>query len=170
MPANVVAYKWALEVGKAGNLHTHTFVCLSRSWRLSGLRKKYIGVDVKLVTAGTEATVIDYIGSTDKEVTKGCSVLAVSCFGNLDATQGFRNDMTATDAVLWQVKDAIDAGATTHDLYNTFFPYLVKYGKGLLAYKHLRNSNGARPDAPSFIRAESLGSPQAGVLQDENSA
>jgi hypothetical protein len=134
MPCKAIAGKLSWEIGTTGNLHKHLYVVLERSWRLSGMIKKFMGADVKLVTPGTEATVIGYIGNYDKEVSKGCQILHKEEFGDIGTTQGQRNDISASDAVLWQIKDAIDAGESLRTIWNSFFPYMVRYGQGIKGY------------------------------------
>lgn len=134
----VLAYKISFEVGEKGNLHKHMFCVLERSVRRSTLINKWkaYGAQIDKVTPGTEATVIQYVGDVEKEALKGCKVLTeyTQQQGDLDTTQGQRNDLSATDNVLWQIKDAIDAGETIRAVWNSFFPYMVRYGVGITSY------------------------------------
>ena len=142
IPAKVLACKESVEVGESGNLHKHVYVSLNRSIRKSTLIKKFSATDIKPITPGTEQTVIDYIGSKDKETSKGCEIISVCQWGNLDVSQGQRTDLNETDSKLWQIKDAIDNGATKRTLYNNFFPQMVRYGRGLYDYYELRREEG----------------------------
>lgn len=137
IPAKVLSCKESVEVGESGNLHKHVYVSLNRSIRKSTLMKKFPVTDIKPVTPGTEQTVIEYIGSKDKEVSKGCTVISVCSWGNLDMTQGQRTDLNETDSKLWQIKDAIDNGADKRTLFNDFFPQMVRYGRGVIDYYDL---------------------------------
>lgn len=136
MPVPVIAYKVAYEVGETGNLHKHLYVVFERSWRKSALINRFKGSQINRVTPGTEQTVINYIGNLDKEVSKGCFIIPemTTTFGNLETTQGQRNDISASDAVLWQIKDAIDEGKTKRQIWQEFFPYMVRYGQGVSVY------------------------------------
>lgn len=144
IPAKVLSFKESFEVGEKGNLHKHVFVALNRSVRKSTLIKKFPLTDIRPITPGTEQTVITYIGNTDKEVSKGCHIISVSEWGNLDTGQGARTDLSETDSKLWQVKDAIDNGADKRTLYNDFFPYMVRYGVGITAYFDYCREEGER--------------------------
>ena len=137
IPAKVLSCKESIEIGESGNLHKHVFVSLNRSIRKSTLLKKFPITDIKPVTPGTEQTVIEYIGNKDKEISKGCEIISVSQWGNLDVTQGMRTDLNETDSKLWQIKDAIDNGADKRTLFNDFFPQMVRYGRGVLDYYDL---------------------------------
>ena len=134
IPAKVLACKESVEVGESGNLHKHVYVSLNRSIRKSTLIKKFPVTDIKPITPGTEQTVIEYIGSKDKETSKGCEIISVCQWGNLDVSQGQRTDLNETDSKLWQIKDAIDNGATKQTLYNDFFPQMVRFGRGVCDY------------------------------------
>lgn len=140
MPVEVTSYKIGYEVGAAGNLHKHIYLTFNRSWRRSALINRFKGAQIDRVTPGTEQTVIEYIGSPDKEIRKGCEVLWYEIWGNIDATQGQRNDITATDAVLWQIKDAIDAGERLGVIWNNFFPYMVRFSGGVKQYYDIANA------------------------------
>ena len=133
-----VAGKIAVEVGEKGNLHKHMYLVFKRSIRKDTLvnKVKAHGCQVDLITPGTEATVIDYVGNHDKEVSKGCTIIDeyTTQWGNIDVSQGQRNDLTSSDVVLFQIKDALDGGATLRDIYNDFFPYMVRYGRGIIDY------------------------------------
>lgn len=137
-PCKVVAFKSAVEIGEKGNLHAHYYVVFERSVRKDTLINRYKkdGIEVDRVTPGTEQTVINYVGNLDKEISKGCEILTdyTTTYGNIETTQGQRNDITASDAVLWQIKESIDAGANKRQLYNDFFPYLMRYGKSIFEY------------------------------------
>lgn len=137
-PCKVLAFKSAVEIGAKGNLHAHFYVVFERSLRKDTLINRYKkdGIEVDRITSGTEQTVINYIGNLDKETSKGCTILEeyTTIYGYIETTQGQRNDLSASDAVLWQIKDAIDAGASKKELYDNFFPYLVRYGNGLFEY------------------------------------
>lgn len=137
-PAPTVAGKVAVEIGENGNLHKHVYVVFRRSIRRDTLinRYKQYGVQVDNVTPGTEQNVINYIGNPDKEVSKGCTIVSDYAYqwGNLEVSQGVRSDLTQTDVALWQMKEAIDSGATIKDLYDDFFHIMVRYGKGLTDY------------------------------------
>lgn len=137
-PCKVTAFKYAVEIGEKGNLHCHYYVVFERSVRKDTLINRYKkdGIEVDRITPGTEQTVINYIGNLDKEVSKGCEILTdyTAIYGNIETTQGQRNDITASDAVLWQIKEAIDAGTNKRQLYNDFFPYLIRYGKSIFDY------------------------------------
>ena len=137
IPAKVLSCKESFEVGGNGNLHKHVYVSLNRSIRKSTLLKKFPVTDIKPVTPGTEQTVVEYIGSKDKEISKGCEIISVSQWGNLDVTQGMRTDLNETDSKLWQIKDAIDNGADKRTLFNDFFPQMVRYGRGVIDYYDL---------------------------------
>lgn len=143
MPVEVIAGKISIEIGEEGNLHKHVYCVFERSWRKSALlsRFKHLGVQVDRVTPGTEATVINYIGNLDKEISKGCTILPeYTCiFGDIEATQGQRNDISASDAVLWQIKDAIDSGERLGVIWSSFFPYMVRYGSGVSFYYNNKN-------------------------------
>ena len=138
MPLPVSAGKMSIEVGKEGNLHKHIYVVFERSWRKSALlnRFKKWGIQVDRITPGTEQTVINYIGNVDKEVSKGCEVITdYTCsWGDIETTQGQRNDISVSDAVLWQIKDALDAGESLRKIWDSFFPYMVRYGQGITIY------------------------------------
>ena len=142
IPAKVLSCKESFEVGESGNLHKHVYVSLNRSVRKSTLIRKFPTTDIKPVTPGTEQTVIEYIGSKDKETSKGCEIISVCQWGNLDMTQGQRTDLNETDSKLWQIKDAIDNGATKRTLYNDFFPQMVRFGRGIYDYYKLRRVEG----------------------------
>lgn len=134
----IEGFKTALESGKAGNLHTHSYIVYKRSIRRDTLISRYKkwGVQVDRVTAGTEKTVIEYIGSSEKTAEKQ-SVLypEYTCImGDIQTTQGARNDIGDTEKALWQVKEAIDAGTPIRQVWNDFFPYMVRYGKGVEVY------------------------------------
>ena len=137
----ILAYKCAVEIGAKGNLHAHMFIAYKRSIRRDTLINAYskYGVDNCKVTPGTEATVIDYIGNEDKEVSKGCQVVSdyTTIYGNLDITQGVRSDINDTDKSLWDIKDAIDNGATLRDLYDGYFPVMVRFSGGVRGYYEL---------------------------------
>ena len=137
IPAKVLSCKESFEVGANGNLHKHVYVSLNRSIRKSTLLKKFPVTDIKPVTPGTEQTVIEYIGSKDKAISKGCEIISVSQWGNLDASQGQRTDLNETDSKLWQIKDAIDSGADKRTLFNDFFPQMVRFGRGVMDYYDL---------------------------------
>ena len=137
IPAKVLSCKESIEVGESGNLHKHVFVALNRSIRKSTLMKKFPITDIKPVTPGTEQTVIEYIGNKDKEISKGCEIISVDQWGNLDVTQGMRTDLNETDSKLWQIKDAIDSGADKRTLFNDFFPQMVRFGRGVIDYYDL---------------------------------
>lgn len=134
MPVPVVAYKIGYEVGASGNLHKHMYLVFERSWRRSALINRFKGSQIDRVTPGTEQTVIDYICNDDKPEEKSSVNLWFEVSGEIWATQGQRNDITASDAVLWQIKDAIDAGASLGEIYGSFFPYMVRYGQGIKNY------------------------------------
>lgn len=136
--ANIEGFKTALESGKAGNLHTHSYIVYKRSIRRDTLisRFKKWGVQVDRITAGTEKTVIEYIGSAEKTQEKQ-SVLypEYTCiWGDIQTTQGARNDIGETEKALWQIKEAIDTGTPARQIWNDFFPYMVRYGKGIESY------------------------------------
>ena len=137
IPAKCLSCKESFEVGESGNLHKHVFVSLNRSIRKSTLMKKFPTTDIRPVTPGTEQTVIEYIGSKDKEISKGCEIISVNQWGNLDMAQGQRTDLNETDSKLWQIKDAIDNGADKRTLFNDFFPQMVRYGRGVIDYYDL---------------------------------
>ena len=134
LPYKVTGVKTSIEVGDSGNLHSHTYVNFERSQRKSSIINKLPTTDVKRVTSGTERTVINYIGNTDKEISKGCTIIDCYQYGDIATTQGTRTDLTATDNALWEIKDAIDAGESMRYLYNTFFPYMIRHGAGIRAY------------------------------------
>ncbi len=134
IPARVLAMKESFEVGEAGNLHKHVYVSLNRSIRFSTLLKKFPRTDIKAVTPGTEQTVISYVGNSDKTASKGCQIISVNSWGNLDASQGIRTDLNETDSKLWQIKDAIDNGANLRTIWNDFFPQMVRFGGGIKMY------------------------------------
>lgn len=148
MPVGVTAYKEAVEVGENGNLHKHLYIALERSWRRSALINRFKGAEVQRITPGTEATVLNYIGNDDKQVTKGCSTFKdlISIWGDIETSQGQRNDISRTDAVLWQVKAAVDADATWGELWQDFFPYMVKHARGLKEYYEYIRSKHVRAD------------------------
>lgn len=140
----VDGFKSAVEVGAKGNLHSHVYVVFSRSVRKDTLIsnfKKY-GAEIDKVTTGTEQTVINYIGNHDKEVSKGCQVIGdyTTIYGDIQTTQGTRNDLSDTDKALWGIKDVIDSGATLKDVYDTFFPFMIKYGRSLRDYMEFRET------------------------------
>lgn len=140
----VDGFKMAVEIGKQGNLHSHIYIVYSRSVRKDTLLsnfKKY-GVQIDKVTAGTEQTVIDYVGSKDKEVSKGCQVIDdyTVIFGDIQTTQGTRNDLSDTDKNLWEIKGVIDSGASLKEIYDAFFPYMVKYGRSIRDYMEFRET------------------------------
>lgn len=159
------AMKSAIEVGEKGNLHKHAYIVFRRSIRYSTLINRYkeYGAQVDLVTPGTEATVIDYIGNTDKEVSKGCTVLKDYTveIGNLQASQGTRNDLTETEKALWSIKEAIDAGEGKRFLFDNFFPFMVRYGQGVGAYiEYCKEERNARNQSKYMV----------GKTQDEREA
>lgn len=134
----IEGFKTALESGKAGNLHTHSYIVYKRSIRRDTLISRYKkwGVQVDKVTAGTEKTVIEYIGSLEKTSEKQSMLYPeYTCvWGDIQTTQGARNDIGETEKALWQVKEAIDTGTPLRQVWNDFFPYMVRYGKGIEAY------------------------------------
>ena len=138
----VDGFKSAVEVGKAGNLHAHIYVVYARSVRRDTLINSFkaYGAQVDKVTTGTEQTVINYIGNHDKEVTKGCQVIDdyTTTFGDIQTTQGLRNDISDTDRALWDIKEVIDSGATLRDVYDAYFPFMIKYGRSLRDYIDFR--------------------------------
>ena len=140
-PENIVAHKMSVEIGEKGNLHAHYYIKLARSARLAWYYKHFPGAESLVITPGTESDVIDYVGNISKEVSKGCTVLSeyTTSYGDLTRRQGSRTDVTLTDAVLWDIKASIDAGATTRDLFNAYFPYMIRYGRSLLEYKRIVN-------------------------------
>lgn len=135
---SIEGFKTALESGKAGNLHTHTYIVYKRSIRRDTLISRYKkwGVQVDKVTAGTEKTVIEYIGSPEKTAEKQSMLYPeYTCvWGDIQTTQGARNDIGETEKALWQVKEAIDAGTPLRQVWNDYFPYMVRYGRGVEAY------------------------------------
>lgn len=142
IPYRITGWKISEEIGEAGNLHTHLYVNFERSQRRTALIKRFPHTDVKRVSAGTERTVIDYLGNQDKEEAKGCQILAVYQWGDIDTTQGTRTDLTKTDETLWQIKEAIDNGESMRHLYNTFFPAMIRYGKGIRDYhEYVKSEN-----------------------------
>lgn len=150
----ITGAKTAIEVGKAGNLHTHIYVNFERSQRKTCIIKKLPLTDVKRITSGTEKTVIEYVGNEDKEISKGCEIVACWQYGDIDVTQGTRTDLTATDNALWQIKDAIDSGENYRYLYNTFFPFMVRYGQGIKAYHEYVKQETAAETAYKLNTAE----------------
>lgn len=137
IPAKILAMKESFEVGEAGNLHKHVYVSLNRSIRFSTLLKKFPQTDIKAITPGTEQTVIEYVGNSDKTASKGCQIISVSEYGNLDTSQGTRTDLNETDSKLWQIKDAIDNGANLRSIWNDFFPQMVRFGGGIKTYAEI---------------------------------
>lgn len=135
---DIEASKMAVEIGKSGNLHSHIYCVFKRSVRKDTLLNKYkqYGVQVDKITAGTEKTVIEYIGGREKAAAKGSVVIDdyTATKGDLQVTQGQRNDIGETEKALWQIKDAIDTGASTWQVWQEFFPYMVRYGRGVADY------------------------------------
>ena len=142
LPCSARGAKVAVEIGAAGNLHKHMYIALTRSVRLSWFYKNFPGAETDAVTPGTEQTVIDYIGSADKTVSKGCVVLPeyTSIIGDIETTQGKRNDISQTDDALWQIKEAIDSGCNARQIWQDFFPYMVRYGRGIADYMALQQT------------------------------
>lgn len=134
LPYKIAGYKTAIEIGENGNLHSHTFVSFERSQRKTAIINKLPTTDVKRVTSGTERSVIEYVGNTDKIEEKNCHIIDCYQWGNIETTQGLRTDLTATEAALWAIKDAIDKGANLRMLYNEFFPYMMRNGQGIRGY------------------------------------
>ena len=135
---DIEASKMAVEIGKSGNLHSHIYCVFKRSVRKDTLLNKYkqYGVQIDKITAGTEKTVIEYIGGREKAAAKGSMVIDdyTALKGDLQVTQGQRNDIGETEKALWQIKDAIDNGASKWQVWQDFFPYMVRYGRGISDY------------------------------------
>lgn len=134
----IEGFKLALEMGKKGNLHTHIYIVFNRSQRKETLLNRYKkwGVQIDRVTPGTEKTVIEYIGSEEKTKEKDSLLFKeyTTIWGDVVTSQGARNDIGDTEKALWQIKDAIDSGANTRQIWNDFFPYMVRWGKGVYSY------------------------------------
>lgn len=140
---DIEASKMAVEIGKSGNLHSHIYCVFRRSVRKDTLYNKYkqYGVQVDKITAGTEKTVIEYIGGSEKAAAKGSKVIDdyTASKGDLQVTQGQRNDIGETEKALWQIKDAIDNGTSKWQVWQEYFPYMVRYGRGVSDYIEIRN-------------------------------
>lgn len=166
--ASIEGFKTAMESGNAGNLHTHSYVVYKRSIRRDTLISRYKkwGVQVDRVTAGTEKTVIEYIGSMEKTAEKQSTLYPeYTCvWGDIQTTQGARNDTGETEKALWQIKEAIDAGTPLRQVWNDFFPYMVRHSRGVEAYyqivarekpsKGLRVAEGKDKEQIEAIRSQ----------------
>ena len=165
-PCEVIGYKIAYEVGEKGNLHLHLYLRLARSVRLTWFFRNFPGVETVTVTPGTEADVISYIGNHDKEVSKGCTVLPeyTHVWGDIEGGQGERTDLTTTDRQLWEVKEAVDGGATVRELFDTYFPLMIRYGRSILEYRNLDEETKKQEEAS---RIYEIADKRAAILLEE---
>jgi hypothetical protein len=70
--------------------------------------------------------------------------------------QGSRSDIADFKATMWQIKERIRDGATEDELWNEFFPYMVRNYCGVREYLYRQRgkykaadfSEGSPPDFP----------------------
>lgn len=125
---NVRYAKVALEVGEAGNRHFQVYLYFPGKRRFSSVKKLFPSAHIE-PRFGTHQQASDYIGQEEKSGT----VLWVEEFG-VPPKQGGRSDLSESRSAMWDVKDAIDNGASEGELWDDYFPYMVRSYTGVREY------------------------------------
>lgn len=114
---------WQLERGEEGTPHLQGYVMFASNKRLNAMKLLHPTAHWE-IRRGTHDQAIDYNSKEETRVEGPWEI-------GVGPKQGKRSDLEA-------VKEAVDAGSSSLELFENFFPTMVKYHRGVMLYKDMK--------------------------------
>lgn len=160
--------KYALETGEEETPHIQGYVHLFKQEQFSWIQKRLPRAAI-YPTAGSIQQNVDYIGNPDfvhsenakdgkAGKRKGGTSEKPTEYGSLEGLRmGSRPNKQNANESLLAVKDAIDQGISEKDLWDKYFPIMLRYGTKIKEYmliKGMSNHFDAVREAQEELRIE----------------
>lgn len=125
-----------------GRLHWQGFVIMAKSVRYTGVQKAIGDAKAHMEIAADPKKAADYCKATTWDgKDKGQIPNTMEEYGTFSAGQGNRSDLKA-------LEENLKAGATDKELWDTNFGSMLKYNRGVAAYRAITEGGRPRGQAP----------------------